>query len=107
MWSHTDPVTVFGAALSPIGWAEVGPMFEKLASRFSNCRSLSGVRVSRVLGMGEPFRSWVGSDRVHGLGLRPCTRFGIRPSRKPLSNTLVAARSRVSGCWHRSKRRRR
>jgi hypothetical protein len=25
----------------------------------------------------------------------------------PLSNTLVAARSRVSGCWPRSKRRRR
>ena len=39
MWSHTDPVTVFGAAFSPIGWAEVGPMFEKLASNFSNCRS--------------------------------------------------------------------
>jgi ketosteroid isomerase-like protein len=39
MWSHTDPVTVFGAAFSPIGWAEVGPMFEKLASRFSNCSS--------------------------------------------------------------------
>lgn len=39
MWSHTDPVTVFGAAFSPIGWAEVGPMFEKLASNFSNCSS--------------------------------------------------------------------
>jgi hypothetical protein len=39
MWSHTDPVTVFGAAFSPVGWAEVGPMFERLASHFSNCRS--------------------------------------------------------------------
>jgi ketosteroid isomerase-like protein len=39
MWSHTDPVTVFGAAFSPIGWAEVAAMFEKLASRFSDCRS--------------------------------------------------------------------
>ena len=39
MWSHTDPVTVFGAAFNPIGWAEVAPMFEKLASRFSDCRS--------------------------------------------------------------------
>jgi ketosteroid isomerase-like protein len=39
MWSHTDPVTVFGAAFNPIGWAEVGPMFEKLAARFSNCSS--------------------------------------------------------------------
>jgi ketosteroid isomerase-like protein len=39
MWSHTDTVTVFGAAFSPIGWAEVGPMFEKLASNFSSCSS--------------------------------------------------------------------
>jgi ketosteroid isomerase-like protein len=39
MWSHSDPVTVFGAALSAIGWAEVGPMFGKIASHFSNCSS--------------------------------------------------------------------
>jgi len=39
MWSHTDPVTVFGAAMSSIGWAGVAPMFEELASRFSNCNS--------------------------------------------------------------------
>jgi hypothetical protein len=38
MWSHTDPVTVFGAAFSPIGWAEVAPTFEKLASNFSNLK---------------------------------------------------------------------
>jgi len=39
MWSHDDPVTVFGAVYSPIGWAEVRPMFEKIASNFSNCSS--------------------------------------------------------------------
>jgi ketosteroid isomerase-like protein len=39
MWSHTDPVTVFGAAFSPIGWAEVAPMFERLAANFSDCSS--------------------------------------------------------------------
>lgn len=39
MWSHTDPVTVFGAAFNPVGWAQVQPMFEKLASRFSGCTS--------------------------------------------------------------------
>jgi ketosteroid isomerase-like protein len=35
-WSHTDPVTLFGALLTKSGWAEVGPAFEFLASRFSD-----------------------------------------------------------------------
>lgn len=39
MWSHTDPVTVFGAAFTSIGWAEVEPMFERLAAGFSDCSS--------------------------------------------------------------------
>lgn len=39
MWSHTDPVTVFGAVFNSIGWAEVGPMFERLAADFSDCLS--------------------------------------------------------------------
>ncbi|MGZ4147974.1 MAG: hypothetical protein ACXVPL_09760 [Actinomycetota bacterium] len=28
LWSHNDPVTVFGAALSTSGWAEVASVFE-------------------------------------------------------------------------------
>ncbi len=39
MWSHKDPVTLFGLALSNQGWGEIGPLFERLASRFSNCTS--------------------------------------------------------------------
>ncbi len=39
MWSRKDPLTLFGAALSASGWAEVGPTFDFLASRFSNCTS--------------------------------------------------------------------
>ena len=37
MWSQTDPTTVFGAAVSKTGWAEIRPMFEWLASSFSDC----------------------------------------------------------------------
>ena len=50
MWSHTDPVTVFGAAFNHVGWAEVGPMFEKLATRFSDCRSCEWEVVSADVG---------------------------------------------------------
>ena len=39
MWSREDPVTLLGAAFSGSGWAEIGPIFERLASSFSNCTS--------------------------------------------------------------------
>lgn len=38
-WSQNDPVTLFGAAMTSIGWTEIGAGFEWLASRFSNCES--------------------------------------------------------------------
>ncbi len=40
LWSHADPVTVFGAARSAVGWREVGALFEWLASRFTRCDAL-------------------------------------------------------------------
>lgn len=39
VWSHNDPVTLFGAVLTKSGWTEIAPAFEWLASRFSNCES--------------------------------------------------------------------
>lgn len=39
MWSQRDPVSVFGAAKSMIGWSEIGPGFKWLESRFSDCES--------------------------------------------------------------------
>ena len=36
IWSHDDPVTLFGAALMGIGWDEIRRVFASLASRFSN-----------------------------------------------------------------------
>jgi hypothetical protein len=42
MWSHTDPVTVFGAAFSPIGWTEVGPMSRSSRRTFRTAAHASG-----------------------------------------------------------------
>ena len=39
MWSHQQPVTLFGAAVTKSGWDEIGPTFDWLASNFSNCTS--------------------------------------------------------------------
>ena len=38
-WSHTDPVTVFGAVKTVIGWAATEPMFHALAKQFSDFKS--------------------------------------------------------------------
>lgn len=37
LWSHEDPVTVFGAVRNANGWEEVRHTFEWLATRFSRC----------------------------------------------------------------------
>jgi len=39
MWSHDDPVTLFGAAATKTGWPEIQPVFEWLASTFTRCES--------------------------------------------------------------------
>ena len=36
LWSHTDPVTVFGAKKSASGWADVEDLFHNVASWFSD-----------------------------------------------------------------------
>lgn len=36
LWSHRDPVTLYGAKLSGSGWAELERMFREVASWFSD-----------------------------------------------------------------------
>jgi ketosteroid isomerase-like protein len=37
MWSHDEPVTLFGAWFSDSGWDDVGRTFVTLAERFADC----------------------------------------------------------------------
>jgi ketosteroid isomerase-like protein len=39
MWSTTEPVTLFGAAMMTSGWPEIEATFDRLATRFSDCTS--------------------------------------------------------------------
>ena len=39
MWSRTEPLTLFGAAISGRGWGEIGPIFGALGKQFANCLS--------------------------------------------------------------------
>jgi ketosteroid isomerase-like protein len=36
LWSHRDPVTVYGAKLTGSGWTDLEPMFREVASWFSD-----------------------------------------------------------------------
>jgi ketosteroid isomerase-like protein len=40
LWSHDDPVTLFGAEVNRTGWSELGPTFDWIATRFTECTSL-------------------------------------------------------------------
>jgi ketosteroid isomerase-like protein len=40
MWSHADPVTLFGAEFTARGWSAVRSAFEELAASFSRGRSV-------------------------------------------------------------------
>jgi ketosteroid isomerase-like protein len=54
LWSHRDPVTLFGAELSGHGWSEIEPVFDRLAASFSGSQSCDyevvGAGVSGDLG---------------------------------------------------------
>jgi ketosteroid isomerase-like protein len=39
LWSRTEPVTLFGAAASDVGRAAIEGRFDRLGTRFSDCRS--------------------------------------------------------------------
>ena len=39
LWSTTDPVTLFGAAMMTTGWPQIEATFDWLATRFSDCTS--------------------------------------------------------------------
>jgi ketosteroid isomerase-like protein len=84
MWSHSDPVTVFGAALNAIGWAEVSALFEKLAPRFSNCRSCEW----------EVVAAHVGEDFAYVLSIERTTASvaGSEPTPYTLRSTTIFRR---------------
>jgi ketosteroid isomerase-like protein len=39
VWSRTEPVTLFGAAVSTTGWSAIGATFDRLGTTSSDCQS--------------------------------------------------------------------
>lgn len=40
MWSHDDPVVLFGAAIGGVGWSEVEQIFDTIEKWYHGSRSL-------------------------------------------------------------------
>ena len=82
LWSHDDPVTLFGAAVTTTGWGKVGATFDWLASRFSNCTAFAyevlaaGVSsdVACIVGV-EHTTASIGDDAPAAYALRVTTIF--------------------------------
>ncbi len=39
MWSHDEPVTLFGGIMGGSGWDEIEPIFQRLGASFADCTS--------------------------------------------------------------------
>jgi ketosteroid isomerase-like protein len=82
LWSHDDPVTLFGAELTGRGWDEIEPMFDRLAASYSGSQSCdyevlsAGVSgdIGYVAAIERSVATSLGGD-LHGYALRVTTVF--------------------------------
>jgi ketosteroid isomerase-like protein len=89
MWSHTDPVTLFGAALSADGWAEIRPIFDALGSRFSDCASFEF----------EIQAAGVSGDLAYLVGIEHTTASVAGAPAAPYSLRVTTVLRREDGEW--------
>jgi ketosteroid isomerase-like protein len=89
MWSHADPVTLYGAAMAGTGWGEVEAVFTQIASRFSDCASCEWEIVAA--GVSHDLGYIVAIERT------TCSIGGSPPSPYALRSTTVLRRE--DGLW--------
>ena len=89
MWSHKDPVTLYGAAMAGKGWEQVGAVFMHIANRFSDCESCDW----------EVVAAGVSTDLAYIVAIErtTCSVGGSPPSPYALRSTTVFRRE--DGDW--------
>ena len=83
LWSTTDPVPLFGAAMMATEWPEIEATFDRLATRFSNCASFE-IEVVAAGANSPPSggRDGAGAPRSRsGRTVRPRPAAGTSPRR--------------------------
>lgn len=89
MWSHADPVTLYGAAMAGRGWDEVAAVFAHIARRFSDCESCEWEIVAA--GVSADLGYIVAIERT------TCSVGGAPPAPYALRSTTVLRRE--GGTW--------
>jgi ketosteroid isomerase-like protein len=89
MWSQTEPVTLFGAALSANGWAEICPIFDALGSQFSDCASFEF----------ELLAAGVSGDLAYLVGIERTTASVAGAPAAPYSLRVTTVLRREDGEW--------
>lgn len=89
LWSRTDPVTLFGAAMSKVGAEEVASSFDFLASRFSNCSSFE----YQVIAAG------VSADLAYVVGVEHTTASVAGAPSAPYALRVTTIFRREDGAW--------
>jgi ketosteroid isomerase-like protein len=89
VWSHTEPVTLFGAEMSRRGWDQLEPAFEGLAASFSGSEAFEN----------EVVAAGVDGDLGYVVAIEHSTasRRGAAPSAYALRVTTVFRRE--DGDW--------
>ncbi len=84
LWSHSDPVTLFGAVMTRSGWDELEPAFERLAASFSGSESFQF----------EVIAAGVSGDLgyVAGIERSRASRGGSDPTEYALRSTTILRR---------------
>ena len=89
IWSHNDPVTLFGAAMSASGWAQLRGTFDLLASRFSNCSSWEY----------EVIAAGASGDLAYVVGIEHTTASVDGAAAEPYALRVTTIFRRESGDW--------
>ena len=64
LWSHDDPVTLFGAWYTASGWADVSGVFGRLGTVFSDCVSLEREMVAADVSGDLAYTVWYEHSRM-------------------------------------------
>lgn len=89
LWSHNDPVTLFGAEMTRSGWDQLEPAFQQLAASFSGSESFQ-FEVVAVGSSGD-------LGYVVGIERSVASRRGSEPVQYALRVTTIFRRE--DGAW--------